>query len=238
MSILLYAQTEGMSKNFPYAESELLKIASRFNKNLKGHFHDLQGQSVELDRDFVFRFKAAFYESRVRPVDQEVAKLTLKLHQESGNLINAAHNLFHIFKLYIQKAFPHDSRIWDPFGYCEIENATHDYDKLHDCLSEFIKLIHSKRFELLAVNCPDTSFVEIEDLFNKIEEKHNEILQINDMKGVSNESRMISMNKLYKLMQVIHNAATVRFKNDPYTMEKLTFPACDTDNQTLFSASA
>ena len=213
-----------MSKNFPFTESELLKIASRFNKNLKGHFHDLQGHSVELDQDFVFRFKAAFYESRIRPVDQEVDRLILRLHQELGNLINAAHNLFQIFRFYIQKAFPHDSRIWDAFSYCEVENATHDYTKLHDCLSEFIKLIHSKRRELLAVNCPDTSFDEIVDLFNKIEEKQNEILQINDMKEVSNESRIISMNKLYKLMQIIHNTALVRFQDDPLTLEKLTFP--------------
>ena len=213
-----------MSKNFPYTESELLKIASGFNKNLKGHFHDLQGHSVELNRDFVFRFKAAFFESRIRPVDQEVDRITLRLNQELGSLITAAHNLFQIFRFYIQKAYPHDSRIWDAFSFCELENAVHDYDKLHECLEELIKLITSKKFELLAVNCPETSFNEIEDVFSKIEEKHHEILQINDMKGVSNESRIDSMNKLYKLMQVIHNAAAVRLQNDPHTMEKLTFP--------------
>lgn len=213
-----------MSKNFPYTESELLKIASGFNKNLKGHFHDLQGHFVELNRDFVFRFKAAFFESRIRPVDQEVDRITLRLNQELGSLITAAHNLFQIFRFYIQKAYPHDSRIWDAFSFCELENAIHDYDKLHECLEELIKLITSKKFELLAVNCPETSFNEIEDVFSKIEGKHHEILQINDMKGVSNESRIDSMNKLYKLMQVIHNAAAVRLQNDPHTMEKLTFP--------------
>lgn len=213
-----------MSKNFPYTESELLKIASRFNKNLKEHIQDLQGHSVELDHDFVFRFKAVFYESRIRPVDQEVDRLTHKLNHELGHLINAVHNLFQTFKYYVQKAFPHDSRLWDSFGYCEVETAMHDYAKLHECLTEFIKMINSKKDELLAVSCPEPSFGEIEDVYNKIEEKQQEILQINDMKGVSNESRMISINKLYRLMQVVHNAAAARLKNDPPAMEKLTFP--------------
>ena len=225
-----------MSKNFPYTESELLKIASGFNKNLKGHIQELHGHSVELDRDFVFRFKAAFYESRIRPVDQEVDRLTQKLHQELGNLINAVHNLFQIIRYYVQKAFPHDSRLWESFGYCEVETAIHDYAKLHDCLDEFIKLINSKKHEILAVSCPETSFDEIEELYHKIEAKQQEILQINDMKGVSNETRIISMNKLYRLMQVIHNAAAVRLKNDPHTMEKLTFPASGTEHHTRLSA--
>lgn len=227
-----------MPKIFPYTESELLKIASRFNKNLKSHFHDLQGHSIELDRDFVFRFKAAFYESRIRPVDQEVDRLTLKLHQELGNLINAVHNLFQMFKYYIQKAFPHDSRMWDSFGYCEIENAIHDYAKLHECLKDFIELINRKKYELLDVNCPEVSFGEIEELHRKIEEKQTEILQINDLKEVSNESRLNSMNKLYRLMQVIHNTALVRLKNDPLALEKLTFPSADPDSQIFLSASA
>lgn len=218
---------KAMTKNFPYTESELLKIASRFNKNLKEHYQSLKGCSVELDHDFVFRFKAAFYESSICPVDQEVDKLTLKLHQELGKLINAAHNLFQNFRFYIQKAFPHDSRIWDPFGYCEVERATHDYDKLQECLDSFVKLIHTKKHELLAVNCPEASFNEITDLSNQIRGKHTEILKFTSIKGSSNESRIYSMNKLYKLMKIVHEAALNCLKDDPQSMEKLTFPSVD-----------
>jgi len=214
-----------MIKNYPYTESELLKIASRFNKNLKEHIHNLKGHSIELDHDFVFRFKAAFYESKIRPVNQKVDKLKLKLNQEFDSLIISAHDLFQLFRLYVQKAFPHDSRIWDSFGYCEVEHATHDYEQLHECLEGFIKLINLKKHELIAVNCPEKSFNEIEDLYNEIVKKHQEILQMNDLKAVSAESRIDNLNKLYKLMQVIHNASKVRLKNDPQAMEKLTFPS-------------
>jgi len=55
--------------------------------------------------------------------------------------------------------------------------------------------------------------------------KHQEIVQMNDMINVSAESRTDNLNKLYTLMQVINNAATVRLKNDPQAMEKLTFPS-------------
>jgi hypothetical protein len=213
-----------MPKNFPYTESEFLKIASRFNKNLKVHFHNLQGFSAELDSDFVFRFKAAFFKSRIHPVHQEPDLFTQKIHDELGILIKAAQNLFQNFRYYIQKAFPYDSTLWEPFGYCEVENATHDYEKLLHCLEEFIKMIKSKKHELLAVKCPEESFIEIEDLFRKIVEKHDEIQKSNSTKVAARESHINSLNKLYKLMQLVHNSAVARFKDDPQTLEKLTLP--------------
>jgi len=46
--------------NYPYTESELLKIASRFNKHLKEHIHDLKGHSSELDHDLCSDSKLLF----------------------------------------------------------------------------------------------------------------------------------------------------------------------------------
>jgi len=216
-----------MPSKFPYNESELLKIASRFNKNLKVHFSDLQGFSAELDDNFIFRFKAAFYKSRIHSVNQEVDLFTRKMHDELVILIKTTQNLFQNFRYYIQKAFPYDTSLWEPFGYCEVENATHDYEKLLHCLEEFIKMINSKKYELLAVKCPEKSFIEIEDLFQKILIKHDEIHKSNQSKDAAKESRINSLNKLYKLMQLIHNAAVERLKDEPQVMEKLTFPVAE-----------
>jgi hypothetical protein len=213
-----------MPKNFPYTESELLEIASRFNKNLKQHFHDLEGFSDELDYNFIFRFKAAFYKSRIHPLHQEPDLFTHKIKEELNDLVTSAQNLFQNFRYYIQKAFPYDYDLWEPYGYCEVHNAVQDYDKLVHCLEDFIKMIKSKRYELLAVKCPDKSFKEIEDLYHKIEENHNEFLKSNSLKDITKESRINSLNKLYRLMQIVHNAAATRLKDDPQIMEKLTFP--------------
>jgi hypothetical protein len=216
-----------MSKNFPYSESELLEIASRFNKNLKLHFSDLQGFSAELDSDFVFRFKAAFFKSKIHLANQDVDQSTQKMQEELSSLITAAQCHFQNFRYYIQKAFPYNSELWEPFGYCEVQNATHDYDKLRHCLEDFIKMIKAKKFELLAVRCPEKSFKEMEDLFHKIEEVHDEILHTTNSKGIAEESRVNRLNKLYKLMQVVHNAAAERLKDDPQILEKLTFPVSE-----------
>jgi hypothetical protein len=218
-----------MPKNFPYTESELLEIASRFNKTLKEHFHDLEGFSDELNRDFIFRFKAAFYKSRIHPADLEPDLFTHKMKEELNELVNAAQNLFQNFRYYIQKAFPYDSDLWEPYGYCEVQNAAHEYEKLLHCLEDFIKLLKSKRYELLTVKCPENSFKEIQDLFEKIQEKHDEIQKINSTKVAAWESRVNSLNKLYKLMQLVHNAAVARLKDNPEILEKLTFPV--TENQ-------
>lgn len=216
-----------MSKKFPYTESELLKIASRFNKNLKIHFTYLQGYSAELDNDFLFKFKAAYFQSRIRSVDLEVDLFAQKMHEELDSMISEVQNVFQDLRYYIQKAFPHDSRMWDAYGYCEVEHATHDYDQLLHCLEDFIKMIRSKKYKLLAVRCPQKRFIEIEELFNKIQDKHIEILNWVNKKNASYQTRMNSLNKLYKLMQAVHNAATAQLKDDPQIMEKLTFPFID-----------
>jgi hypothetical protein len=216
-----------MPKNFPYTESELLEIASRFNKSLKEHFHDLEGFSDELNREFIFRFKASFYKSRIHPADQGPDLFTHKNKEELNDLVTTAQNLFQNFRYYIQKAFPYDSELWEPFGYCEVHNAAHDYDKLLHCLEDFIKMIKSKKHELLAVQCPEKSFNEIQDIFEKIQEKHDEIQKINHAKVAARESRINSLNKLYKLMQLVHNAAEARLQDDPQTLEKLTFPVSE-----------
>lgn len=213
-----------MSRNFPYTESELLKIASRFNKNLKIHFNDLQGFSSKLDSDFVFKFKAAYFKSRIHTADQEVDLFTHEMYGELNKLISTTQTVFQDFRYYIQKAFPHDSRMWDAYGYCEVEHATHNYDELLHCLTDFISMIRAKKHELLDVKCPEKSFKEIEDLFGKIKEKHDEIMNWENKKNTSHEARLNNLNKLYKLMQVVHNAASDRLKDDPQLMEKLTFP--------------
>ncbi len=214
-----------MSKNIPYSESELLKIASRFNKNLKTHFNDLQGFSSKLDSDFVFKFKAAYFKSRIHTADPEVDLFTHEMYEELNRLINNTQIVFQDFRFYIQKAFPHDSRMWEAYGYCEVERATHNYEEMIHCLTDFISMIRDKKHELLAVKCPEKDFKEIEDLFIKIKEKHDEIVNWENKKNTSHEARLNNLNKLYKLMQVVHNAASDRLKDEPQVMEKLTFPA-------------
>ncbi len=216
-----------MSKNFPYTESELLKIASRFNKNLKIHFTDLQGFSSKLDSDFLFKFKAAYFKSRIHPAELEIDLFSQEMQEELKRFISAAQSVFQDFRYYIQKAFPHDSRMWDAYGYCEVEHATHNYEELLHCLSDFISMIRSKKYELLAVGCHEKPFREMEDLFLKIKEKHEEITNWENKKNTSHETHLNNLNKLYKLMQVVHNAAADRLKDDPQTMEKLTLPVAE-----------
>ncbi len=220
-------QNSEMPEKFPYTESELLKIASRFNKNLKTHFTDLQGYSAELDSDFLFRFKAAYFKSRIRPAGLEVDLFAQKMHEELNSLINDVQIVFQDFRYYIQKAFPHDSRMWEAYGYCEVEHATHDYEELLHCLDDFIKLIRTKKYDLLAVRCPQKNFKEIEELYSKIQDKRREILDWDNKKSTLHEARMNSLNKLYKLMRVVHKAAAARLKDDPEIMEKLTLPVTE-----------
>lgn len=213
-------------KNFPYSESELLEIASRFKKHLKVHFDAIKSVNPELDQDFIFRFKALYYEAQSHSVLQEdnldqVFSLELK---EFGDQVR---NLFPIFRFYMIKAFPYNSTLWESYGYCELEKVILDFGSLRHCLEGSVKLITDKRAELKAANCPGPTLDEILRLSKKIGEVHEEILEYTEKKEIKCSCSENCLNELFKLMEIVHNTASQYYQNDPESLKYLTFPASE-----------
>ena len=97
-------------KDCPYSESELLEIAQRFKKHLK----DLMlvpGLDPELNQDFVYRFKARFYEAQAHahphPLDAAADQKALHLKEELEVLTEQIHNKSESIKdIFISKYAP------------------------------------------------------------------------------------------------------------------------------------
>ena len=211
-------------KNSTYSDNELLEIASGFKKNIKNHFATIKSVCPELDQDFIYRFKALYYEIQAHPIEQQSDSLNQVFNLELKEFADQVRNLFPIFRFYMNKAFPYDSDLWEACGYCEIEKVVHDYASLRKCLEGSVKLINDKRSQLRAANCPDPTLNEIIRLSKKISEAHDEILDYIDKKDIKNRTSKTHLNELFKLMEIVHNAATKCFQNDPQSLNYLTFP--------------
>ena len=211
-------------KNSPYSENELLAIASGFKKHLKDHFATIKSACPGLDQDFIFRFKAHFYEAQAHPLEPETDSISKELELDLENLADQVRSLFLIIRFYIQKAFPYESKIWEAYGYCEIEKVIHDYSTLRKCLGGFVKLINEKRSELSAANCPIPTLDEMAGLSKQIGNKHEELLEHLERKEIRNEAYKTNLNELFKLMKMIHDAASKCFQNDQESLKQLTFP--------------
>jgi hypothetical protein len=212
-------------KNAPYTEYELLEIASGFKKHLKDHFASIKSADPSLDQNFIYRFKALYYEihtHKLTPGDENVTE-TLKL--ELKGFVEQIRNLIPIFRFYLQKAFPYNSNLWESYGYCEIEKMISDYSSLRKCLEGSVKLIYEKRTELRAVNCPDSILNEIENLSKQLGLKHEKLLNCLEKNEVRNSAYKTRINELFQLMTIVHEAASKCLNKDPETLKYLTFPA-------------
>jgi len=141
------------------------------------------------------------------------------------DLSNQVNCLFPILRFYMQKAFPYDSNLWEAYQYSEIAKAMLDYSLLRTCLDGLVKIIEDKRAELRAANCPNPTLNEIVDLSKQINDKHEEYQEYLRNKDYRYMVYQNNMNELFKLMKVIHDAASKCFQNNPEYLKKLTFPS-------------
>ncbi len=210
-------------KNSPYSEDEILEIASKFKKNLQNHFAAISNACPDLNQEFIFKFKALFYEVQahtIEPEDNTIQNFKLYL----DDLANQVRSLFPIFRFYLQKAFPYDSNLWQAYEYCEIEKVISDYGLLCKCLGASAKVIEEKRAELQAANCPDPTLREILSLSQQISDKHEEWLKYLKIKELKKKVYQNNMDELFKSMKMVHKAASKCFQNDPESLKSLTFP--------------
>lgn len=210
-------------KNYPYSESELLEIASMFKKHLKVHYNTINSVCPEIDQDFIFRFKALYYEVHAHPSpsdDSVNQSLNLEL-KEFGDQVRS---LFPIFRFYMNKAFPYDSNLWESYGYCEIEKVVNDYPSLSKCLDGSVKLIEEKRSALRLAKCPEPILDEIVRLSKLVSDANKAMIENLENIEIKNKINKERLNELFNLMNVVHNAASKCIKNDPELLMYLTFP--------------
>lgn len=211
-------------KNFPYSENELLEIAADFKKNLKDHYNSIKEFCPGLTQEFIYKFKALFYEVQSPPLEPDADPVVIEFKHTLDDLSNQVNCLFPIFRFYIQKAFPYASDLWEPYQYGEIEKAMRDYSVLRTCLEGSVKIIEDKRSELRAANCPNPTLNAIVDLSKQLNDIHEEYLEYLQNKENRFKVYQNNLNELFKALKIIHDAASKCFKNDPEFLKKLTFP--------------
>jgi hypothetical protein len=194
-----------------------------FKKHLKVHYNAINSVCSEIDQDFIYRFKALYYEVHAHSSTHDDSinqALNLEL-KEFGDQIKS---LFPIFRFYMNKAFPYDSNLWEAYGYCEIETVIHDYSSLSKCLDGSVKLIKEKRSALRLAKCPDPILDEIVRLSKLVGDANNAMIENLENVEIKNKINKARLNELFKLMKIVHNAASKCFKNDPELLMYLTFP--------------
>jgi len=214
-------------KNSPYTDGELLEIASDFKKHLKNNFSTIKSVYPELDQNFIFKFKALYYEVHTHSADinTESDEVTESFNSELNDFADQVRILIPIFRFYMQKAFPYESNLWEAYGYCEIESVVRDYFSLRKCLEGAVKVIIEKRTELRAAKCPEPTLNEIIGLTKQVGYKHQEMLDYLEKREIETQTHESRMEELFQLMEIVHEAASKSLHDGPDSLKYLTFPS-------------
>ena len=209
-------------KNSPYSYNELLEIATGFKKQLKNHLPVIKSICPEVDQDFIYRFKALYYEVQSHPneqlLDNQVFNLELK------ELADQVRTLFPILRFYLNKAFPYESKLSEAYGYCEIEKVVRDYSSLRKFMEGSVELIHEKKSELKAANCPGPTLEEIELLSKRVADTQEEYLQYVEKQESRNKIFKNKMNELFLLMETVSDATSKSLQENPELLFNWTLP--------------
>ncbi len=207
-----------------YPESELLKIASGFNKHLKDKFPISRSNSSGFDQCFIYKFKALFYEIQAHPWEPESDSVTYNYTLELDALADQTKRFFMIFRFYLQKAFPYDSDLCETFGYIEMEKVIHNHIELSIFLRRTVNLINERKTFLRLANCPESTLEEIISLSHQFNQVHEELLKYLERKEISNKTYRHNIGELFRLMEIIHDEASKSLQDDPESLRLLTFP--------------
>lgn len=210
-------------KNSQYTDNEILEIASHFKKHLKSNITTIKDVFPDFDQDFIYRFKALFYEAHRHQSDTGEDKLSQSLSEELHKYADQVRLLIPIFRFYMQKAFPYESNLWEAYGYCELETVVREYYTLRKCLERAVKAIHENRAELRAAKCPDSTLNDIIMLSNQVAGKHQEWIDHLEKTEAERKANKMRLKELYHLMEVLNDAASKNLQKDP-ELKYLTFP--------------
>ena len=107
----------------------------------------------------------------------------------------------------------------------QVEKVTHDYAELRLFLERTLNLISEKRTFLRTANCPESTLEEIISFSNQITEVHDEMLKYSQKQELQNRTYQNNMKELFKLMEIVHEAASKNLQDDPESLRHLTFPS-------------
>ena len=150
--------------------------------------------------------------------------MTTKYKIELDALTDQIKTFFMVFRFYLQKAFPYDAELCESFGYVEMQKVAQNYVDLGSLLEKTIHLIEERKASLRAANCPECTLDEIFMLSKQFTELHDELTKYSHKRELKNKAYQSNMKELFKLMEIVDEAASKSLKDDPESLKHLTFP--------------
>lgn len=187
-------------KSFTMQEHELFNTALALMKNLNRLSEANELMEKPVPNNLATEFKNRLETAITFPYNRNFNQETQLLHAEADRIVQILKKQVSEVKYFLQKAFPHDSRIWEQYGHCEFEKVSQNFFKTLLCIDRLCLLVKQYRSLLFKLNFPFRLTAEIEQLANILLARNNEIIIWYETNDGENNERIERLNRLSETM--------------------------------------
>lgn len=189
--------------------------ATQFYDNLLENYSSFEQYSNNYNQKFLSDFETC-YRNMMKISSNSTDEIQFNETEKSiDKLMNSATNLFKSVHFFIQRAFPHDYRVWDEFGISEYNEARPSTAKMANFLKGIKRSIGNYRSQLDMVHCPKSLPGQLTTLINSLESTTKAREKQRAKMEVVVIERNELQNQLYKMMVKIQQDALKIFDENP-----------------------
>lgn len=222
-----------MSKNdrdFNISDADLIEHAETVVATLPSDMPSFTAFDSTLTAEYIPQLQGVIADAKDYPTDDvmidEMAEQTLVVE----NAITSCYDDYKTIAYFVRKAFSENPAIRNQFGLNDIEQARKSQPKMVIFMESLAKTAAKYQEQLIGAGCK-------QELISGLPEKAATLNEVNiaqekfkNDRAINTQDRVRVLNQVYQLLQPLHDAATIIYRDDPvrfsiYTMPQTSPPA-------------
>ena len=140
------------------------------------------------------------------------------------NKWNICYQQYQTIAYFARKAFATNPAILNQFGTNDIDKAQDSQPKMVVFMKSLVKTVYKYETQLVEAGCNQMLLINLPDNVLAFHESNIAQEKFKNDRALNTQERVKKLNLVYRLLQPLHKAAVIIFKNDPVRYQIYTMP--------------
>jgi len=223
-----------IDRDFKISDAEMQQHAEIVVVTLPSDMPAFMAFDSTITFDYIPVIQSAIDDAKALPTDNvmidEMAEQTLLVE----NAVNVCYADYKTIAYFVRKAYADNTAIQNQFGLNDIEKARKSQPKMIVFMNSFAKTSAKYQDKLVQAGCNQSLIAGLPDKAATLEDANIAQEKFKNDRAINANNRILALNKVYKLLQPLHDVAMNIYQDDPvrlsiYTMPQTNPPAAPPD---------
>lgn len=211
-------------REFKISDAELMEHAETITATLPSDMPDFTAFDSTITVEYIPQLQAAIADVKEFPTDNvlidEMAEQTLRVKQ----VLNECYEDYKTIAYFVRKAYADNPAIRNQFGLNDIENARSSQPKMIVFMQSLAKTAAKYGESLMAAGCKEELIAGLPEKAAILNDVNIEQEKFKNERAIITQDRVRALNVVYRLLQPLHNAAELIYRDDPVRYSIYTMP--------------